>query len=626
MLWQPRGMRLRHVTPVVLVLLPLAGCSDQQAAAEESAQELAAALESGDITDVVDPQAQEVYAGTVEGLGDLEPTVEVGDVDREDDAATAVLRWSWPLERQSWEYDAEVTLVRDGEQWRPEWDVTAIAPDLGDDEVLVARTLLPERAPILGGDGKPLVRPRPVTRYGLDKARVRPGQVTASARAVARTLDIEVKPYVKLARTAGPRAFVEGLVLRRADAGQVPGSFSDIPGAGAVEDELSLAPTRGFAAPILGRVGPVTAEIVEESEGRYRAGDEAGLSGLQARYDERLAGEPGEAVLAVQPGGGPERALQEVEPTEGEPLRLTLDQRTQRVAESALATLPESAGDSALVAIRPRDGAILAAANGEANGGLNAATYGRYAPGSTFKVVSALALLRAGLSPQSPLTCSESTVVDGKRFENYDGYPAGAYGRIPLARALAESCNTAFVGARTRLGRGDLSEAAAALGVGTDFDVGFPAFFGQVPPPKSRTEAAADMIGQGRVQASPMAMAAVAASVAAGRTVVPSLVDGSEPEPDPAVPLKRQEAGRLKAMMRGVVTNGTASILSGLGKVGGKTGTAEYGEPGPGGRLPTHAWMLATRQDVAVAVFVEKGDSGSGTAGPVLADFLRRVR
>ena len=59
------------------------------------------------------------------------------------------------------------------------------------------------------------------------------------------------------------------------------------------------------------------------------------------------------------------------------------------------------------------------------------------------------------------------------------------------------------------------------------------------------------------------------------------------------------------------------------GEVGAKTGTAQYGDPDGAGELPTHAWMIATRGDLAVAVFVETGESGSQTAGPLLEAFLR---
>jgi len=253
------------------------------------------------------------------------------------------------------------------------------------------------------------------------------------------------------------------------------------------------------------------------------------------------------------------------------------------------------------------------------------AVAGQFAPGSTFKVVSSLALLRNGLGPASPVRCPASLVVDGKRFSNYGDYPADKLGRITLRDAVAYSCNTAFVGQHDRISGAELADAAAALGFGVDFDVGFPAYFGQVPAPASDPEAAADLIGQGTVLASPLAMATVAASVSAGRTVVPHLVSGFEPEADPRTPLTRAEAASLRELMRAVVTEGSGSVLAGLpGPVGAKTGTAEHGQPGPGGDLPTHAWMIATQGDLAVAAFVETGVSGSRTAGPLLARFLAR--
>ncbi len=616
------------VASLALLLLPLCACSDQQDPAEDAARELVAALQQGDVTEVAGEEAQQGLTAVTEGLGDLEPAISLEGVQLADDerSAAATLVWTWPIGPDDWVYETEAELARDADTWTPRWQRSLVAPGLEEDEVLSARTLLPERAPILGAGGTALVRPRPVTRYGLDKSRVEPKQVPGSARRIAQALDVEVKGFVKLAEDSGPRAFVEGIVLRRGETGQVPDTFSDIPGAGAVEDQLALAPTREFAAPILGRVGPVTAEIVEESEGRYRAGDEAGLSGLQARYDEQLAGTPGVQVVALtESGEGEERSLEEVEPEPGEPLRLSLRERTQRLAESALGALPASAGDAALVAVRPRDGAILAAANAEANEGLNAATYGRYAPGSTFKVVTSLALLRSGLTADSPVSCTQGVVVDGKQFGNYSDYPADAYGRITLQRAVAESCNTAFINARGRIDDGELAAAAAALGLGEDFDLGAPAYFGQVPQPQSSTEAAADLIGQGRVQAAPMTMASVAASVAAGRTVVPWLLEDHRPEADPDQPLSEEEAATLRRLLGEVVRTGSGTALQGLAQ-GAKTGTAEYGEPGAGGALPTHAWMIAFRPDLAVAVFVEKGDSGSATAGPILADFLSRTR
>ncbi len=414
-------------------------------------------------------------------------------------------------------------------------------------------------------------------------------------------------------------------MLRAGDADVVPALIEQVPGARSVSDRLPLAPSREFAAPLLGRVGDATAEIVEESDGEIQPGDQVGLSGLQRRYEERLSGTPGFRVSATAPSGNT-RALFTVPAEPGGPLRTSLDPRLQRRAEQALAPV-ESA--SALVVLRPSTGAVLVAASGPGSDGYNTATFGQYAPGSTFKIVSALALLRSGLDPGSSLPCPPRSTVDGKEFSNYDGYPPGDLGRVPLRRALASSCNTAFVERRARAPHARLAPAAAALGLGVDHDVGYPAYFGEVPEPTSQTQAAADLIGQGTVTASPLAMAAVIASVVAGEAVLPRLLPGVEPDdgetPEVEQPLQPAEARALRSMLRLVVADGTAGVLAEVpGKpVLAKTGTAEHGTPRPDGSLPTHAWMVAAQGDLAVAAFVEQGESGSGTAGPLIAQVLR---
>ena len=176
-----------------------------------------------------------------------------------------------------------------------------------------------------------------------------------------------------------------------------------------------------------------------------------------------------------------------------------------------------------------------------------------------------------------------------------------------------------------RLGEEDLVDAAASLGMGVDHDLGFPAYFGNVVPPESETEKAADMIGQGTILASPMAMATVAASIQSGATVLPRLVKTWEVEQADVPELTRAEATALRGMLRGVVTSGSGSLLADVPgpPVIAKTGTAEFEK---NGKILTHAWMIAAQGDLAVAVFVDVGDSGSGTAGPILESFLREAR
>lgn len=601
--------------------------------ASDTADALAAALTGHSLGEVplTDEADRTAFVDLVSPLDEVPVEVGVTDVDEPEDPeepgarATATLAWTWQLtDDASWDYESTVELARAGSGWQVDWRPAALAPGLADGDTLGLRTLAPQRGDITGAGGSVLVTERPVIRYGLDKTKVEGPQVARSARRIARILDVDAASYVERAEAMGPEAFVEAVVLREDDALEVLTSFRDVPGALAVRDTLPLAPTREFAAALLGRVGPATAEVVEASEGRVVTGDEVGLSGLQARYDEQLAGTPGAEVVAR---GADEqlRTLFAAPPTDGADLATTLDPAVQKRAEQALATLGESGPASALVAIRPSDGAILASANGAGAAGADLASTGRYAPGSTFKVVTALALLRSGLTVDDVVPCPATTVVDGRSFKNYDDYPSSSVGDITFLQAIAQSCNTALIGSVGRLAPGDLAAAAQALGLGTDHDLGFPVYFGQVPPPETETGAAADMIGQGTVLASPFAMATVAASASAGHTVLPVLLPEHQvTQTPPDAPLTAQESGTLLGLMRAVVTTGSGRFLLDVpGEIGAKTGTAEYGEPDAAGNLPTHAWMIATRGDLAVAVFVETGVSGSQTAGPVLEAFLR---
>lgn len=614
---------------------------------------LAAGLTSADLGDVpliglAPSAAQERYDAVVAGMGGLEPQVSAGEVRVDGATATADLAWTWPLGADDWRYTAPVTLTLEDGAWRAAWSPALVEPSLADDEVLDLTPIAARRGVVRGAGGAVLVTDRPVVRFGIDRSRVSRAAAPASARRLAALLGIDPAAYARRVAAAGPLAFVEGLVLRKDDVPPaVARGYDTIPGSVAIADRIPLAPSRTFAAPLLGSVGPVTAEMVKDHPDTYRPGDVAGLSGLEARYDAQLRGTPGAVVRAVvgtpdsadpsadstadpsadssaspsgsgSTGSSP-RALFRVAPRGGAPLRISLDERWQDLAERVLANVGPP---SALVAVRPSTGAVLAAANGP-GGALNLATYGRAAPGSTFKIVSSLALLRAGLRPTSRVTCPPSVVVDGKRFGNYSDYPPSGLGTISLATALANSCNTAFIGQRDRLGEGDLAAAAASLGFGVDHEVGFPAFFGEVARPGSPTEAAADLIGQGGVLASPMAMATVLASVQAGRTVVPWLVQGQQADPpSDAAPLTGAETAALRAMLRGVVVNGSGRGLADVpgAPVLAKTGTAEFES---GGRTLTHAWMVAAQGDLAVAVYVERGESGSGTAGPLLERFLR---
>jgi cell division protein FtsI/penicillin-binding protein 2 len=299
-------------------------------------------------------------------------------------------------------------------------------------------------------------------------------------------------------------------------------------------------------------------------------------------------------------------------------VKTTIDPKLQRFAEAALATskLPAS-----LVAIQPPTGQILAAANGPTPTNYNRAFLGRYAPGSTFKIVTSAALLGSGLTVNSPLPCTNTINVFGKTFKNYDGL--APYGVGTLQKAFNESCNTAFISNHGRLPRDGMTKAAAQFGFGQDPKLAIPAYGGEVPAPKDVVGEAASMIGQGTVTASPLQMALVAAAVKNGGALKPVLVPGKDPAGPAASPLPPATTNALRTMMRTTVTGGTAHVLAGSGVVSAKTGTAEVVV---NGKVTTNGWMVGYRGDVAFAVIVEGGKSGATAAGPVLKSFLAMTK
>jgi cell division protein FtsI/penicillin-binding protein 2 len=406
------------------------------------------------------------------------------------------------------------------------------------------------------------------------------------------------------------RSFVPIITLRQADYDRVAAGLDAVSGVSLNARKSPLPPTKTFARALLGTVGPVTAEQLEKTPS-LGPGDEIGQSGLQAAYQDRLGGAATrKVVVRDRETGAAGKTLLERLGRRALPLRTTLDLRVQAAAEEALAPVK---GNAALVAVQPSTGDILAVANRPADSTYDRALTGLYASGSTFKVVSTTALLRAGLDVDRTVDCPRTLTVDGKPFRNFEGDAAGA---VPFRRDFAQSCNTAFVSLAGELKPNALTDAAADFGLGRKLALGLPAADAKVPPPTSKVGQAAMMIGQDRIVASPLAMAGVAATVAAGRWNAPRLLRSDPRAHGPAL----RERDTLRPLMRDVVTSGTGTALRDVpGDVIGKSGTAEYGGGDP---PPTHAWFIAARDDLAVAVLVEDGRSGGTVAAPIAARFL----
>jgi cell division protein FtsI/penicillin-binding protein 2 len=351
-------------------------------------------------------------------------------------------------------------------------------------------------------------------------------------------------------------------------------------------------------------------------------GEIVGLSGLEHAYDARLAGKPGLLVQAVKLNGKAHPlTLYQSAAHPGQPLRTTLEPRAQLAADAALSAVKQP---SALVAVRISTSSVIAVSVGPDPGGYDNALLGEYPPGSTFKVVTALALLEQGLKPDTTVDCPGQFSIDGKSFHNAEHEQLGP---TSFARDFARSCNTAFVSLSPRLKRGTLPRTARMLGIGRPLNLGIPAYTGYVPAPASSVELAADAIGQGRILVSPLTMANTAAAIARGHWQAPRLITTSKPTPTPHGPqLPATAITTLRTLMHQVVTSGTGTTLANQpgAPVYGKTGTAETGTYQP---PHTDAWFIGYQGDIAFAALVTNTNNSFGgtTAAPIIAHLLTNL-
>ncbi|MER5492140.1 penicillin-binding transpeptidase domain-containing protein [Streptomyces sp. NPDC002490] len=343
------------------------------------------------------------------------------------------------------------------------------------------------------------------------------------------------------------------------------------------------------------------------------------LGQLRAAYGERVGGTPGVELVVRHAGEVPDTPL--VTLSEGRPglLRTTLSARVQRAAERAVQRYPESS----VVAVRPSTGEVLATANHRRDG-FDAAFQGQLAPGSTMKVVTAATLIENGVvTADGPAPCPATTVRQGQTFGNITGMTPDP--TADFQNSFQRSCNTAFIDLVDEQPIDDASLTRTAedkFGLGRDnWRTGIASFDGKVPPSPG-PDRAANAIGQGRVQMSPLAMASVTATAMTGEFrqphLVPQSLDGREFAT--AEGLAPTTVVQLRRMMAATATVGTgAKAMAGLdGDIGAKTGSAEVG-----GQEKANSWFVGYRGDVAVAAVAERGGRGGDSAGPIVAEVLR---
>jgi peptidoglycan glycosyltransferase len=294
----------------------------------------------------------------------------------------------------------------------------------------------------------------------------------------------------------------------------------------------------------------------------------------------------------------------------------------------------------AVVVMDPATGDLLASVNapspdllqeklalGEAAGALlDRARYGLYPPGSTFKVVTAIAALR--LDPKlahQPYQCirlpdgrTGNYVGNSKRPIRDDVEDKNPHGTLDMDRAIVVSCNAYFAQLGTyKVGPEQMLETAKMVGI----SVANPATVKNLKPQMPQVS-----YGQGQVVASPFQLARVAAAIAAGGKLPAGrwVVDDSNTRTEaPKELLPANIAEILAKDMRGVVTSGTGARLAAVTpQIAGKTGTAELAT------APSHAWFIGfapydtSARRIAFAILAENGQYGGTAAAPMAADLV----
>lgn len=446
----------------------------------------------------------------------------------------------------------------------------------------------------------------------------------------------------------------------------------DLPGV-----TLRIRPRRSYAdgsmaAHVLGYLGEINQKQLSIlKEQGYRIGDEIGQYGLERHWEEVLRGQSGGQQVEVDALGRRMRVLHEVSDVPGYTMHLTLDRQLQANAYEAL-----QGKQGTIVAIDVKDGAILALAstpafnpNNFARGIKsdewsslikdrlrplsNRATQGQYPPGSTFKIIMAIAGLEEGVMNPESFISDPGFYPFGNR--NFRDWKQGGHGLVNLHKAIVESCDTYFYQLGPKLGVDKIAKWSRAFGLGEKTGVALDDERGGTIPdtewkrkrfrqPWFPGETVSVAIGQGYVTVTPLQLANMMAAVAnGGKLYRPRLVNKVEsvdgatvreygPELIRAIELKPETLTRVHNALADVVggAGGTGGAArSQLIAIAGKTGTAQVIEM-KGAYLKSeqlsqfqrdHAWFVAyapaQNPRVAIAVLVEHGGHGGAAAAPM---------
>ncbi len=447
---------------------------------------------------------------------------------------------------------------------------------------------------------------------------------------------------------------------------------------------IDVVPRRQYhygdmASHLIGYLGEISAsELEDERYGAYQRGDQIGKGGFERFHEDHLHGEKGRIYLEVNAQGYQQRLLKHLEPLPGEDIRLNIDTKMQLAAEKAL----EGRG-GAVVAMDVNSGRLLTMASApvlhlqDFVGGIsykawqalledekrplvNKTLVGQYPPGSTYKIVTALAgLTRGVVTPSTSIYCAGSMAFGDRR---YGCWKKGGHGATDLKKAIAESCDVYFYQVGLKVGVDGIAEFARSLGLGeltgVDFEGEKPGLIPTAAWKKKAKniswqegETLSIAIGQGFNLTTPLQICQMTATVANGGTryrpqLLDAILDQSGREIKTFAPIvdghalgSPQSLALLRDGMLEVVhgQRGTARLVRIEGTtVAGKTGTAqvvrlakwkETSKDKVPYKYRDHAWFTcyapADKPEVAVTVLVEHGDHGGSVAGPIARAVLQ---
>ncbi|WP_112323927.1 penicillin-binding protein 2 [Oceanibium sediminis] len=554
---------------------------------------------------------------------------------------------------------------------------------LAEENRMNIRLLAPARGLVLDRNGAPLAENR--QNYRIVLVREQAGDVEAALDRLSRLIPLGPERREKVLKEVRQRsAFVPVTVAEHLTWEEVARVAANAPALPGITPEVGLTrhyPQGHATAHMVGYVGPVNERELQREDDQdplLQIPDfQIGKTGIEVRREKDLRGAAGASRIEVNALGRVMRELDRREGTPGNDMHLTLDAELQAYA------LQRMDGQSAsTVVMDVESGEILAAASApsfDPNAFVfgisfdnwntlledpyrplsNKSVSGAYPPGSTFKMVVALAAIEAGVvGPQETVWCPGFYQLGNRRFHCWR---RGGHGHVDLEESLKSSCDVYYYDIAQRIGIDKISEMANRLGIGMRHDLPLPAITAGLTPTKAWKRATYDEawqigdtlnsgIGQGFMLASPLQLAVMTARIATGRAVQPQLIraiDGSPVLPgEPAPDMGLGQAGltMVREGMYEVVNNrrGTgyrARIADPEVKLAGKTGTSQVriitpeerargvfrNEDLPWNRRDHALFVCYAPFDApryAVATIVEHGGGGSTAAAPIARDVM----